>query len=134
MDFIKRINAGDVNALCELMTEGHIFQDALGKRFMGRETMRQGWTAYFRFVPDYKVHAEEFFQTKNVLAIFGDASGNTYEFSYGEDPFTGSAPSYGGTQVNFVATVATPEPTFYGALILCLGGLILARWRFWKKA
>jgi ketosteroid isomerase-like protein len=75
MNFIKRINAGDVNALCELMTEGHIFQDALGKRFMGRETMRQGWTAYFRSVPDYKVHAEEFFQTKNVLAIFGDASG-----------------------------------------------------------
>lgn len=75
MDFVKRINAGDVNALCELMTEGHIFQDALGKRFIGRETMRQGWSAYFRVVPDYKVRAEEFFQTKNTLAIFGVASG-----------------------------------------------------------
>ncbi len=29
MDFIKRINSGNVNWLCELMTEGHIFQDAL---------------------------------------------------------------------------------------------------------
>lgn len=75
MEFIKRINTGDVNSLCQLMTEGHIFQDALGKRFMGRETMRQGWTAYFRTVPDYKVRAEEFFQTKNTLAIFGVASG-----------------------------------------------------------
>ena len=48
MDFIKRINAGDVDALCELMTEQHVFQDALGKRFVGRETMRQGWKAYFK--------------------------------------------------------------------------------------
>lgn len=75
MDFIKRINAGNVNALCDLMTEGHIFQDALGKRFIGRETMRQGWTQYFKMVGDYQVHAEEFFQTVDRLAIFGSASG-----------------------------------------------------------
>jgi ketosteroid isomerase-like protein len=75
MDFIKRINAGNVDALCELMTEKHIFQDALGKRFMGRETVRQGWKAYFKTVADYNVRAEEFFQTKNRLAIFGVASG-----------------------------------------------------------
>jgi ketosteroid isomerase-like protein len=75
MDFIKRINAGDVNALCALMTEGHIFQDALGKRFIGRETMRQGWTMYFKLVTDYQVHAVEFFQTQDRLAVFGTASG-----------------------------------------------------------
>jgi ketosteroid isomerase-like protein len=75
MDFIKRVNSGDVQALCELMTEGHIFQDALGKRFIGRETIRQGWATYFKLVADYQVHAEEFFQTGGRLAIFGTASG-----------------------------------------------------------
>ena len=75
MDFIKRINSGDVNALCELMTEGHIFQDALGKRIIGRETMRQGWTMYFKLVSNYQVHAVEFFQTGDRLAILGTASG-----------------------------------------------------------
>jgi ketosteroid isomerase-like protein len=75
MDFIKRINAGDVNSLCELMTEDHIFQDALGKRFIGRETMRQGWAMYFKMVADYQIHAVEFFQTQDRLAIFGTASG-----------------------------------------------------------
>ena len=75
MDFIKRINSGDLNSLCDLMTEGHIFQDALGKRFMGRETMRQGWTQYFKVVGDYQVHADEFFQTDQRVAIFGTASG-----------------------------------------------------------
>ena len=75
MEFIKRINSGDVKSLSELMTEGHIFQDALGKRFIGREAMRQGWTAYFEMVTDYQVHAEEFFQTDERFAIFGTASG-----------------------------------------------------------
>ena len=75
MEFIKRINSGNVDAVCELMTREHIFQDALGKRFMGRETMREGWSAYFKIVADYRVHAEEFFQTNERLAIFGTASG-----------------------------------------------------------
>ena len=78
MEFIKRINSGDVNSLSELMTEGHIFQDALGKRFIGRETMRKGWTAYFKKVADYQVHAEEFFQTDERFAIFGTASGKYF--------------------------------------------------------
>ena len=76
MEFIKRVNAGDPSSICELMTEDHIFQDALGKRFLGREQMRAGWTAYFETVSDYQIRAEEFFQTENRLAIFGTASGN----------------------------------------------------------
>ena len=55
MEFIKRINAGNVDSLCELMTEDHVFQDALGKRFMGRETLRAGWESYYAQVSDYQV-------------------------------------------------------------------------------
>lgn len=76
MEFIKRINAGNVDVLCALMTDDHVFQDALGERYMGRETMRRGWTSYFKMISDYKVRAEEFFQTGGRLAIFGAASGN----------------------------------------------------------
>jgi ketosteroid isomerase-like protein len=75
MDFIKRINSGDVQAICELMTADHIFQDALGERFIGREKMREGWRAYLKIVGDYQVHAVEFFQTGDRLAILGTASG-----------------------------------------------------------
>jgi ketosteroid isomerase-like protein len=113
MEFVKRINAGDVNVLCELMTEGHIFQDALGKRFMGRETMRQGWTAYFRVVPDYKVRAEEFFQTKNTLAIFGVASGTC----------AGDASSNGGTAA---ADKFWQVPAAWRAVV---DGNLIAEWR-----
>ena len=75
MDFIKRINAGDADAICELMTPDHIFQDAIGKRFIGRDKMREGWRAYFKSVADYQIHADEFFQTGDRLAIVGSASG-----------------------------------------------------------
>jgi len=75
MDFIKRINSGDAEAICQLMTADHIFQDALGKRFIGRDKMREGWRVYFKTVADYQIHADEFFQTGERLAIFGTASG-----------------------------------------------------------
>jgi ketosteroid isomerase-like protein len=77
VEFIKRINAGNVDALCELMTEDHVFQDALGKRFVGRETLRHGWNMYFQQVSDYKIRGDNFFQDKNMVAVFGTASGTS---------------------------------------------------------
>jgi ketosteroid isomerase-like protein len=75
MDFIRCINSGDVDAICDLMTAEHVFQDALGERFIGREKMRDGWRGYFKTIAQYQIHAEEFFQTGERLAIFGSASG-----------------------------------------------------------
>ena len=75
MEFIKRINAGDASTLSEVMTEDHVFQDALGKRFVGRATMAEGWKQYFKFVADYRIRADEFFQTDQTFAVFGSASG-----------------------------------------------------------
>ena len=37
--------------------------------------MREGWRNYFKTVGDYQIHADEFFQTGERLAIFGTASG-----------------------------------------------------------
>jgi len=75
MEFIKRINAGDPIALGQMMTEDHVFQDALGGRFVGRDKMMEGWKQYFQFVADYRIRAEEFFQTDQTFAFFGSASG-----------------------------------------------------------
>jgi hypothetical protein len=77
VEFIKRINAGNVDKLCELMTEDHVFQDALGKRFIGRETLRGGWKMYYEMVSDYKIRGEQFFVDKNMVAVFGTASGTS---------------------------------------------------------
>src|SRR3984893_13395484 len=74
VEFIKRINAGNVDKLCELMTEDHVFQDALGKRFIGRETLRGGWKMYYQQVSDYKIRGEQFFVDKNLVAVFSNPS------------------------------------------------------------
>ncbi|HLE37051.1 MAG TPA: nuclear transport factor 2 family protein [Candidatus Acidoferrales bacterium] len=73
--FMERINAADVEGICALMTEDHLFVDALGARVEGREKMRQAWTAYFSWIPDYKVSHEEILPKGNLVAVFGTARG-----------------------------------------------------------
>ena len=75
LEFMDRINAADVDGLCRLMTEDHVFVDGLGNRFIGREKMRAGWKMYFSLFPDYRVLDEEIFQEHNIVAVFGLASG-----------------------------------------------------------
>ena len=75
MEFIKCINTGDPIALGEMMTEDHVFQDPLGVRFVGRDKMIEGWKQYFKFVADYRIRADELFQTDQTFAVFGSASG-----------------------------------------------------------
>ncbi len=73
--FLDRINAADVDQLCALMTEDHVFIDGLGNRVQGREPMRKGWAGYFRIFPDYRVSHAEIFAQGEVVAAFGTAEG-----------------------------------------------------------
>jgi ketosteroid isomerase-like protein len=73
--FLDRINAQDVDGLCALMTEDHLFVDGLGNRMQGRETMRKGWRGYFAWFPDYRVSHEELFSRGDIVAVFGSAEG-----------------------------------------------------------
>ena len=60
--FLEQINAGNVDGLCTLMTEDHLFVDGLGNRLQGREAMRKGWAGYFRMFPDYRVSHPDVFR------------------------------------------------------------------------
>lgn len=75
LQFMDRINQRDVDALAELMTEGHVFIDSLGQSVRGREKMQAGWRGYYAFCPDYQVSYEEVFQNENRVAVFGSAGG-----------------------------------------------------------
>jgi ketosteroid isomerase-like protein len=74
LSFIDRINAGDVDGLCALMTENHIFIDGLGNRVVGRENLRAGWKSYLVWFPDYRISHEQIFQDRDVVAVLGSAS------------------------------------------------------------
>jgi len=75
LEFIDKINGGDVSALCSLMTEDHVFVDGLGNRVQGREKLRAGWKAYLSLFPDYRISHEEVFEDRDTVAVFGTASG-----------------------------------------------------------
>jgi len=73
--FLEQINVRNVDGLCALMTEDHVFADGLGNRVQGREAMRQGWAGYFRMFPDYRVSHTDVFSQGDVVAAFGSAEG-----------------------------------------------------------
>lgn len=75
LEFINKINAADVSTMCVLMTEDYIFVDGLGNHIQGREKMRAAWEGYFAWFPDYRISHKEIFEERDVVAVFGSASG-----------------------------------------------------------
>jgi uncharacterized protein (TIGR02246 family) len=73
--FVRAINRQDVEGMAALMAPAHRFVDSLGKVIEGRDKMREGWTAYFRMVPDYCVAVEEFYPGDPVVVMIGVAQG-----------------------------------------------------------
>ncbi|HEY3823018.1 MAG TPA: hypothetical protein VGL82_00590 [Bryobacteraceae bacterium] len=60
--------------------------------------------------------------------LFSDGSGNSYRLDWGYDTPNFDEVSDGGVPIRFTATL-TPEPSFYGTVGLCIGGLVLIRLR-----
>jgi ketosteroid isomerase-like protein len=73
--FLEAINSSNVDKLCALMSEDHVFVDGLGNRVEGKEAMRKGWTGYLKWFPDYRVSHDEIFANGEIVAAFGSAEG-----------------------------------------------------------
>lgn len=73
--FLDAINSRNVDRLCALMSEDHVFVDALGNRVQGRESMRKAWAGYFQWFPGYRVSHEEILSDGQLVAAFGSAEG-----------------------------------------------------------
>lgn len=73
--FSARVNAHDVEAIASLLTPQHCFIDSLGQRAQGRETLRAGWAAYFRMVPDYRLTADRVLHEGADVVVIGHARG-----------------------------------------------------------
>jgi len=69
--FVERINAWDVEGLCELMTEDHRFVDSTGTAHVGRKRMREAWLHYFAMFPDYRIAISTSFSSGERVALFG---------------------------------------------------------------
>lgn len=55
--------------MAELITEDHVFIDALGNSMHGREKMRAGFRVYYAMCPDYQVSHHDIFHNGNTVAV-----------------------------------------------------------------
>ncbi len=76
--FIHQINTQNVEGICSLMTDDHIFIDNIGSKFEGKAMMREGWKGYFSMFPDYNITVSEIMEDGNSLLLCGIAEG-TYK-------------------------------------------------------
>ena len=74
-EFIDAINQRDIDRICRLMTEDHLFIDSLGAEFRGGDGMRKGWAAYFSMVPDYAIQVKESIAEGQLVVVTGMARG-----------------------------------------------------------
>ena len=73
--FVAAINSRQVEALSELMTDGHVFVDSDGTRLEGRERVTQAWSAFFAMVTDYRIIVGETLVRDDTVVILGRAEG-----------------------------------------------------------
>lgn len=73
--FVAAINAGDVEAMGNLMTPDHTFVDADGSEHSGRDKMKPGWREYFDMVPDFQIEITDRFASNGLVVLLGRASG-----------------------------------------------------------
>ncbi len=83
--FVEAINARNVEAITDLMTEDHTFVDSMGTVASGRRSMATGWAGYFRMFPDYEIRIDAILADGPLVAAFGSAAG-TYNGSRGLVP------------------------------------------------
>jgi len=73
--FVEAINAADLMALRRLMTDDHIFTDALGRSFSGADQLIAGWQQFLHAYPDYRIQVHHAFADGMFAGIFGRAEG-----------------------------------------------------------
>jgi len=74
--FVARINAGDLEGLCALMTDDFTFIDYRGKVECGKDVMRVGFKGYFSDYPQYKIITQKVLTGGTGVAIIGQTRGS----------------------------------------------------------
>lgn len=73
--FVAAINAHDIADVASLITDDYRFVDSLGAVMSGAAKLREGWQAYFKTVPDYRIDVRETFYKQEVVVLLGTARG-----------------------------------------------------------
>jgi hypothetical protein len=69
--FVKAINDHDVNEIVKLMSEDHIFIDAMDNKSVGKKGMKEAWEGYYELFPDYQIEISDITGNESVIGLFG---------------------------------------------------------------
>jgi limonene-1,2-epoxide hydrolase len=71
ISFVKAINDHDVNAIVNLMSDDHIFIDAMDNKSVGKKGMKEAWDRYYELFPDYLIEISDIIESESVIGLFG---------------------------------------------------------------
>ena len=74
-EYIRAINAHNINRLLDLTCDDAEFIDSLGIDTKGKFEMQNAWNVLWNFFPDYTVHVKEIIGKNGTVAVFGTANG-----------------------------------------------------------
>lgn len=84
LDYIRAINAANIDAISNLMTEDHVFVDSQNNKVIGKTAMTDAWIAFYKLFPDYHIEVNETVCKNDIVMVTGIASG-TYKNLKHED-------------------------------------------------
>ncbi|MBN2379392.1 nuclear transport factor 2 family protein [candidate division WOR-3 bacterium] len=73
-EFVRRINAQEVQGIIDMLTSDHVFIDACGDT-SSYHALKTGWSAYFRLDPEYVIEPDEVIVSGNTVVILGRSKG-----------------------------------------------------------
>jgi len=76
--FVNAVNSGRPEKIAGAMDADAVFIDSLGERIEGRAALLDGWRAYLRMVPDYRIEVEAVFVDEREAMLHGWAGGTLH--------------------------------------------------------
>ena len=68
------VNARDIEGLSQMMTDDHVFIDAVDNRVAGKSACVQAWQGFFAAFPDYRNDFAQISANKELLVVVGRSS------------------------------------------------------------
>jgi ketosteroid isomerase-like protein len=76
--FVQAINDHHMDEIVNLMPDDHVFIDGYGDKYVGKQSMKEGWEGYYQLFPDYRIEIMDITENDSIIGLFGYASG-TYK-------------------------------------------------------
>lgn len=76
LEFVEKINQGDVDSLTKLLAPGHTFMDLAGDVETGKDNLAAGWREYFSKNPNYQIYIRQLFNKGDDVIVVGHSTGS----------------------------------------------------------